>query len=94
MPLMIYIGDKKKLRKSLNAQAVRKEKAAARGFDEQSIEAMKRGQASSNRGSGATSWSGYQGSSSSSATPSQENVDWSGTSWGTSWLDRLGAEGQ
>ena len=80
MPLWFFIGVKGQTRRS-------QEEAAARGWDRDRIEAMKRGQASSNRGSGATSWSGYQGNSSSSATPWHGNVDWSQNFWNQYWRD-------
>ena len=87
MPLMVYIGERGRTRRSPEARARRSDNAAARGWDRDRIEAMKRGEASSNRGSGATSWSGYQGNSSSSATPWLKNVDWSQNCWNQYWRD-------
>ena len=77
MPLKVFIDVKGRTRRTKEARAARTEEAAARGYPRERIEAMKRGEATSYRGSGAPSCSGYQGNSSSSATPWPENLDWS-----------------
>ena len=58
MPLMVFIGEKGRTRRSWQGRVSRTEKQEARGWPRAKIEALKRGQTWSSRGSGAPSWSG------------------------------------
>ena len=84
MPLMVYIGDKGTTRRSPTGQAYRTGTATNRGFDRKRIEALKRGEEWANRGSGATSWSGYQATGSSSASSWAANNAWD-NDWHNKW---------
>ena len=57
-PLMVFIGEKGRTRRSGEGRARRSEKAAARGWPRSRIEAAKKNQTDPNRVSGASSWSG------------------------------------
>ena len=58
MPLMVFIGEKGKTRRSGGGRARRSEKAAARGWPRSRIEAAKKAQTDPNRGSGESFWFG------------------------------------
>jgi hypothetical protein len=58
MPLMVFIGEKGRTRRSAEGRGRRTEKQEAMGWPRARIEALKRGETWSNRGSGASSWSG------------------------------------
>ena len=88
MPLMVFIGDKSKTRRTREARASRTVKQGNRGFPRERIEAMKRGETWSNRGSGAPSWpasftpssSSNQAANDPSRTASQDERGWN-TGW-------------
>ena len=58
MPLMVFIGEKGRTRRSKEALARRKVKQEKTDFTRERIEAFKRGEQWSGRGRGAPSWSG------------------------------------
>ena len=86
MPLMVYLGEKNKTRRSKDARSRRKVNAAQRGWTKDRIEASKQNEPGPHRGSGGTSWSGYQATTSSSASSWNANNAWDRTSrsWGQS----------
>jgi hypothetical protein len=58
MPLMLFIGEKNKTRRSQASRVKRQANGAARGWDQTRIDAQKKQLENQNRGSGASSWSG------------------------------------